>query len=48
MPLDEIVVELEQRGWTPLANDVPDYVRHVLVREVELFEPVGEGTFRVR
>jgi len=48
LPLDEIVVELEQRGWTPYANDVPEYVRHVLTKEVDLFEPVGEGAFRLR
>jgi hypothetical protein len=43
LPLDEIVGELERRGWMPYANDVSEYVRHVLSREVELFEPVGEG-----
>ena len=47
MPLDEIVVELEQRGWTPYANDVSGYVRHVLTREVDLFESVGDA-FRCR
>lgn len=48
LPIEEIVGELEQRGWTPYANDVPAYVRHVLTREVELFEPVGDGAFRCR